>query len=281
MMGTMRARVALLLAVPTLAAALAGCGGDALALDPVAEAATRTTNTGSARVSFTATVSVGGLSLAMEGAGAFESRTGSGRLSYRIDLPAAAGGETTAEAIFDGSHGFVMYMRMPLLAPQLPPGKAWVKLDLARAGKSLGLDLDSLAQMRQSDPTQALQYLKGSSAVTELGYDRVRDVFTTHYGLVVDLRKLARQEPGSARAIDKLIDLMGASTFPAEVWVDEQGLLRRMSFSLTQRVPGTGQIFELQVREDLFDFGVPVSVKPPPAGRVVDLTALAAHAQAR
>ena len=77
-------RVLLVLQVVALAVGLTACGGDALSLDPVASAATRTVEAGSSRVEFNVAMKVGGDSVDMTGSGAFDYSNARGTATYRM-----------------------------------------------------------------------------------------------------------------------------------------------------------------------------------------------------
>jgi hypothetical protein len=57
---------------------------------------------------------------------------------------------------------------------------------------------------------------------------------------------------------------------PADVWIDQQGRLRRMHYAVTMKVPGEGASVPMTVETtlELYDFGVEVHVAPPPANQV-------------
>jgi len=71
-------RVLVALQVVALAVGLSACGGDALALDPVASAATKTVESGSSRVEFTIAAKAAGQSVDMTGTGLFDYRNARG-----------------------------------------------------------------------------------------------------------------------------------------------------------------------------------------------------------
>jgi hypothetical protein len=91
--------------------------------------------------------------------------------------------------------------------------------------------------------------IKASNKVEKLGSEDIRGVTTTHYRAHLDKSKLGidgkQNEPGVV-----------------EAWIDEQGLPRRV------RVPYGGETDPVAVA-DLFDFGVPVDVKAPPADDIL------------
>jgi hypothetical protein len=63
-------------------------------------------------------------------------------------------------------------------------------------------------------------------------------------------------------------------TIPADVWVDSDGLARRIQLKLDLgTMAGTGGGSDLPVMTisiDLYDFGVPVHVEAPPADQVTE-----------
>lgn len=262
-----------------LPVALTACGGDAVALDPVASAATRTSSTTSSRVAFSMTMSLpNGQSLDMAGRGMFDSSTRVGELSMQLGLPAAMQsqlpGAPRLQLIMDGSNGLVMYMSSPMFGP-LPGGKTWLKLDVAKVAKSEGVDLSKeFSQLNTADPSQSLKYLMAASNARAVGRNRIRGVLTTHYDLVVDLHRLASEDPAQKDTLDKAISLLGIDSYPAEAWVDSHGLVRR--FQLSMRTPSTlGGSSTVTLTEDLYGFGKPVSVSVPDAGSVLDATSIA------
>jgi len=269
-------RVLLLLCLALCAAALVGCGGDALSFDPVASAANTTVASQSERVSFTATMNVDGVGgMAFSGAGIFDGRTRSGALNMRFTMPAdvqaqLGGADPTMQMIMDGSDGLVMYMRSPLF--RTLPSDKWVKLDMEKLAKKEGIDLSSVFDAGQADPSQSLHMLMASTDAHPIGYDRVRGVFTTHYTLNVDLGRLAKGSAALRKTFEMLRKLTGVQSFPAEAWIDKQGRVRRMKIDMSFNTP-TGA-FTMSMTEDLYAFGVKVNVRPPDASQVLDASAL-------
>src|SRR4051812_42037820 len=103
-------RVLSLLCFAACATALVGCGGDTFSFDPVANAASKTVASTSARVEFAATMDVDGVGgMSFNGSGVFDGRARSGALNMRFSLPAEAqsafgGADPTMEMIMDGRH---------------------------------------------------------------------------------------------------------------------------------------------------------------------------------
>lgn len=257
--------------------ALAGCGGDTLSFDPVASAATKTAQSESSRVAFTATMNVDGVGgMAFSGAGVFDGRTRSGALNMRFQLPQATQAQLgavdpTMQMIMDGRHGLVMYMRSPLFARVA--GDRWIKVDVAKAAKKEGVDLEAILNSTQADPSRSLAMLTASTDAHPIGYDRVRGVFTTHYTFNVDLARLAKEHKELRKTFDTIRKLTGISSYPAEAWIDNAGRVRRLKIDMSYNTPAGGA-FTMSMTEDLYAFGIKVDVQPPDSSQVLDVGGL-------
>lgn len=273
-----------LLLVPVLLFALAACGGDERAGDAeradgggdssrsvVLAAATATAEAGSYRSAFE--LSFDGLSdevVTMSGEGIFATDPPRGRMSFDMsELGRAAGQDFgRAEFVFDAD---VVYMSFPAIAARLPEVEKWIRFDLRDLAGQFGADLGELAQINQSDPSAALEYLRAASGrVQEVGTEEVRGVQTTRYRMVVDLEKVAATTPGQ-RANSQKLRQLGVRDVPTEVWVDAEGRARRLSLAYAGLKTPQGPDFDMTMQMDLYDFGVEVDVKTPPTEDVTDL----------
>jgi hypothetical protein len=265
-----------LLCLLICASALVGCaGGDALALDPVAQAASTTATTTSSRFEYRAsltTPSVG--SFSFQGNGTYDGKHKSGWMNMHFALPPAyqlqlPSSDPTMEMIFDGSHGLVMYMRSALFDKLVPVGK-WVKMDVGKMAEQKGVDLGGIMSANRADPSQSLRILMASSGNARVtGSERIRGVQTTHYAFDIDFEKLARGN----EAFKNLTEAAGSVSAPAEAWIDAKGRVRRLAVSMSMGAK-LGTPMTLTMTEDLYDFGVQVNVTPPSGDAVVDLAAL-------
>jgi len=233
----------------------AGCG-DTLSLDPVAKAADASAKQVSEHLTLSATVTSGVETATMSGSGDFRNNPNVGDLAISVT---DAGKTAHMREILDGS---TIYMTSDLFAGQLPDGKTWLKLDLEKAMKPLGLDFAALSSQ---SPTDALTRLRAAGSVTKVGPATVDGVATTHYSVILDLDRVAKLTKG----------LQNVSYGPVEVWVDEQGLVRRMHLTSVQGdSAGTPQAV-LEMTMTLSNYGEPVTVTPPADSSTVDLTDLA------
>jgi hypothetical protein len=259
--------------IPFVASALvlAACGGPAGvagdAFQVLSAAADATKGAGSSRVSMTADFASGGQSGRLEAEGTFDYTTNRGSLDMRFE-DTASGQEVSVRFVLDGT---VFYMKLPAEAG-LPGGKPWVRVDLTEAeGMAF---LGELSQTSPSNPAQILDHLRGvSRSIQEVGRETVRDVDTVHYRATVDLERAADRLSEKGRdSYLEAIKPLETTTLPMDVWVDEDGLVRRMGFSF--EVSEGGQSVTMTLRMDLYEFGIDVDVSAPPASEVTELSEL-------
>jgi hypothetical protein len=132
----------------------------------------------------------------------------------------------------------------------------------------------------QTDPTKFLEYLATvSSGVEETGRETVRGVETTKYHAVIDFEKAIEQvapetfemlgvEPDAfADELAQMQSAIGAE-LPVDVWIDDDGLMRRMRMDMT--IEGQTAAVDME----MYDYGVDVEVEAPPADEVGDMSSL-------
>jgi hypothetical protein len=224
----------------------------------VAEAGKGTFAQGSSRVAFEATVTgSGGEKQSFTADGAFDFEKQIGRLSFSVGA-----GEKT-ELLYERD---VVYARVP--EGTLPVGRPWLKIDLETLGDVSGIDLAQLAQAGQATPAQYLRWLSAAKDVERVGEEEVRGVQTTHYRGVIDVKRLSEEQPALRRSLDGL-DL---DEVPTEVWIDRDGLLRRMTQEY--ELSSAGEKTLTSVTMELYDFGVEVDAEPPDPEEVFDVSDL-------
>ncbi len=254
-----------------LALAASACGGS----EPTAEqapqaaivlAAAKTNEAGTYKADITGKTEVAGQSVDMSGTGAFDSAKKQGQMSYTMTL---AGQDIDMDMVLDFP---IFYMHLPPEIGPLPGSKTWVKMDFEKLGREQGIDLGQLMQAGQSDPSQGLDYLRGVSDVQAVGDEDVRGVPTTHYTGVVDLQALGAKDPELKKQLDQLVEQSGISSVPVEVWIDDEGFVRRMKQTFEGNGPGLQM--NMTMTTELYDFGTDVSIDKPPADQVVDFAQL-------
>jgi hypothetical protein len=156
-----------------------------------------------------------------------------------------------------------MYMTSEVFRGELPDGKTWFALDVAKATKSMGVDLGSLSSQ---SPADALERLKASGSVKNLGAATIGGVATTHYSAIVDESRVA-----------KLTKALGVSVLyaPVDVWVDAKGLVRRVHMQYVQEAGAGLPEATTQMTMSLSNYGEAVHVAVPPAAETFDATDVA------
>lgn len=258
----------------TVLAACSGGGEDAA--EVIRAAPQKTIDAGSARVTINATVSSGGTSQSFGGDGVFDLGEGRGMFTVNLGAFGATLGAGTLEAVFAGG---TIYVKLP--ASLTTAGKPWVRIDLASLSQQSGVDIGSLGQLRSIDPSQALRFLEGAvDDMKKVGEERVRGAETTHYRGTVDLRQASAALDGDAKAaVDQAIESLGTSTLPADVWIDDEGRMRKLSFETANTESGAQTTGRVEL--ELYDFGVSVTAEPPPASQTTDFTSLFAGTPGR
>lgn len=185
----------------------------------------------------------------------------------------------TTTILYDFSDSLLMYVSLPPEA-QAELGGSWLELDMAEAMVQAGIDVDlaAIIQAQSSDPTSALQFLEGAETVTEVGQEELRGTETTHYEVVVNLQKTVdAADPAVRDDMQTLVDLYTVETIPMEVWIDDDGRVRKFAQTIdydTFELPGDVDLGPLAgttstITAEYHDFGTPVAVSfPDPADTV-------------
>ncbi len=300
------ARVLALAAALVLAVALAsGCGGadtsTAVSGEPISfrqlsRSAQASADADSLRFAISMHLTLGGTDqpFGFAGEGAFDREAD--RASFSVDMASFAellGGffrDATGPGVpdFDDPEGWkidvvqdgdVSYVRFPAISDQLPEGKSWIRAE-GPAGTSDGIDFDEFEQLATTDPRKLLDLLRMASGEIEtVGTEELRGVQTTHYRALVDPARAARLAPGGKGAdaqsfVDELVEEADLGKIPVDVWMDEQGLVRKVELAFTVDQAGSSDPGDVSVGFELWDYGEDVGIEPPPASQVVDASAL-------
>ena len=260
---------AALIAFTVLGANNGGKGG---ALNPIARAAERTAEYRGERVAISGSYTYPSYSLQVQfhGDGAFNGETNQGRVTLHTD----AAGPLPSFDLFEIDSGSDIYLSSPLFAEDLPAGKSWMKLSNLASGNV------GTAASGQADPAEQLKMLEQvSDSFTVLGKETVRGHTTTHYAASISYQKAADQvralgDDEGADVIAALAEKSGTTGFPAEVWIDSKGIVRRSALSIP--IPFHGdQTFTMNMTEEYFDFGAKPHITVPPESQVFDATQIA------
>src|SRR5215212_10608486 len=237
-------RTAFGLAVAALAVALAGCGGAASALDPVAQAATKSADAGGASVKVDMSFEIGAQTGSMTATGKFD--RDDGELTFDMsDLftgagaPAAAGGPLRMIYTKEDGHS-ILYMSMPFLATMLPNGKSWVKADIDRLAGMMGANFGQLVGQSSQNPGDTLAMLRAAGNVEKVGADTIDGVAATHYRATIDLARAAAEKGVPKATVQRLRDSGAPANLPVDVWVgDDDGLPRKMEIDYSAKTQGS------------------------------------------
>lgn len=191
------------------------------------------------------------------------------RMTMTMPAPGTPTGTMAMEQIMAGTN---IYMKSLVFNELLEGGKTWVKFDLMQMGELTGIDIAAMFDQTQIDPQGPVSFLGGAGGdIEELGTELVRNTPTTHYRFTVDLAaSAAALPPDLAEAVKPLFEEMPA-TFPAEAWMDEDNMVRRIRYSMA--LPGEeGHPAEsIDTQMEFFDFGATVEIAEPGPAEFVDL----------
>lgn len=125
-----------------------------------------------------------------------------------------------------------------------------------------GTDRD--AALLPENPLWLVDALQGTRAdATEVGHEEVRGTPTAHHRLTIDLAIADERLPGGIIAPGPRA-YRSPRALPAEVWIDEEGRLRRMSFNDASAKRGTETTWSTT---ELWDFGVRIDIEYPTTSR--------------
>ena len=250
--------------------ALTGCAQKASAAERIAAAPEATTQAGTALMSLDVTSEGGAQPFSMTGEGAID--FAAQRAAMKMSLGGEAAQLGDIEVRTDGS---ILYLKIPN-AEQIGVDTPWLKMDLEQIE---GTPAAQQFSQFNNDPSDSMQVLRGvSDDVTEVGAEEVRGAPKTHYRATLNLNKALETAPAEAQdAIRQQVETLGVDTLPVDVWIDEEGRMRRqvveVDLSKIEQpgpAPAPGAPTSLTTTYEMFDFGAQVDVAPPPADEVTD-----------
>ena len=202
-----------------------------------------------------------------------------------------------------------LYLRAPMFAEmgsELGPaaglaemGDGWGYVDMAAMGEQLPTDLASAIGGQGIDPRAVVDLIEGTEQVEDLGTGEVRG--DAVHGLSTDisvgeLLEASGQDPeavaeigGQGAAAEEVATELYDTPTTIEVWIDDDGYLRRFEFGWdmadlatalgedASELEGAG-FGDIRYMMDMYDYGATVDFEPP--ADAVDITdAYAALAQ--
>jgi len=221
------------------------------------------------------------------------------------DLPFdMSGDDMVMEYVIDTD---AMYMRAPFFATMfgsMPPGTDvgeaaglveafgqlgddWGRVDIAALGSTLpGEAAGSLGGGQTYDPTVFLDMIRASDDVEELGTDTIDGTEVTGLAADVSMADMLEAQGMSPDDLGPGSEDLPEASFPIEVWVDGEDLIRRIDFSfdseaLTDVAEESGEDvgsldtagFGMAMTMDFSDYGdESIEVEIPAGDEVVDIT---------
>jgi hypothetical protein len=259
--------------VAVLAALLGACGGaDPAALrgDPnlvVRRAADATMRVGGAHVDIS-------VASDLAGTGSVDLAHGTGQFSFqRVGATAHVGDRF--DVVAAGAEEWVQAAGPAGPVPGTTATAPWLTglpaAVVAAAGPRVG-PLTTLLVRPGLGTT--LAFLRGATKVIRYGGEEVRGVSTFRYSFVVDLAAAAAASPPEQRpALEAAAAAIGPVLWPADVWLDDKGRVRRLQMAENPKLRTTTTKPNLLLTEDgnylaltnitFFDFGTAVTVRPP------------------
>jgi hypothetical protein len=257
------------LAVLTLMVPACGDGEDSATPETIRRAAEKTLGSGSAafaqRISFLGSDIPEDTGIVGNGAAVFDQPR---QMQAVFDFGQLRLGRI--EIIVDDT---TMYIRGGRIAEVAGDADTWVEIDLT-SDNPAAQELQDLAS-GQSDPSLLLSYLFGTTGEVEpIGTRSVDGVETAGYRASVDLVNALEQAPSEHREslrlnIEEIQQGGGETELDAEVWIDDDGFVRRTIYEYV----GVDQLGGGVIRavSDLSAFGEPVELRIPEPDDVVTI----------
>lgn len=291
------------LAAAAAVAALAGCGSGSgteglAAIRPAAvqDAAAATRAAGTARVETTMTMTIDGDDVTFTADGVTDPENGRSQMSVDMgQVLSQMGGpgglgpprgeleELVSDPMLVVTDGTRLFVKFPAFAMMLGGGKDWVGFDLAQFADGADAVFGGGPTPFVTDPSQMLDLLDAVEHMEAIGPEEVRGVQTMHSSGPITIGELVAAVPeeltkmfGSAIS-DVLSPEVAATQVPYDVWVDDDGLLRRsrmvMDLSAFVSETSTESVSALMtMTTEFFDFGQPVEIEVPADDEVADVT---------
>jgi hypothetical protein len=228
------------------------------ASNPVVSAAKRTAAAKTVTFRIAATTTVAGGRATMTGSGV--QRGSEARLSLRVGQGGAA--VRMDAVLLEEGGSYVVYMRSPLFASQLPRGKSWIRIDLSKQTASLGVDFSSLMSTSQT----FVPLEKGLVSTTRKGRAVVAGRSTTHYRAIIDVKRAARLVPAYGKQVAAIQRATGVTLgrVPYDVWVAGDGRIRQVRYATP-----TVQNGKTVQTMTFLAFNERVTIEAPPRAQVV------------
>lgn len=198
----------------------------------------------------------GGTRVTIRGTGRFDYGEGLGRL--RVVLPEDAAGSEEHRPVTELLAPGELYMKDRGAGV---PADKWVRID------TTGLADGNLVTGGATDPLSAAELLRGARKVTYVGEARAEEdgAAVRHYRGTVDIRKAAAEASHARGALAAAAKGFSTNAVPFDVFLDEQGRLRKVRHRFTfSNAPQGADGVQVVSTTVLYAFGVRVDVELPP-----------------
>jgi hypothetical protein len=182
--------------------------------------------------------------------------------------------------------GTVLYQRRlaPVGSSPSRSQRDWRRIDLAALYNDRERYSRAAVGANFVGPTTLLDLVRGAltGSVEVDGEEEIRGVATTRYRLNVDLEKAFEDAPEELResfAASREIGGMSRLVHPGRIWLDDDGLPRRVELRLRQERSRRDAI-EVALVLDLFELGAPVTIAFPDDDEVSTVRDIASFVQA-
>ncbi|MET9856763.1 hypothetical protein ABZY57_27965 [Streptomyces sp. NPDC006450] len=258
-------RAAVAVGLSLTAAALSGCGGDAVAGDDarpaddpaavVRGAADALLATGSAQTRTAMEMATGGTRVTIRGEGGVDFKNRMGQLL--VMLPDDAKGKAEHRPITELLVPGALYMKNR--GAGVPEDK-WVRVD------TTALADGNLVTGGATDPTAAAELLRGAQEVTYVGETEVAGTKVRHYRGTTDIaRAAALASPAVKGSLEAAAKGFSKGGVPFDAYLDAKGLLRKVRHRFTYVNDG---VIDVSSTTLLYGFGTPVTVVLPAEGDI-------------
>ena len=166
--------------------------------------------------------------------------------TMRLSLDGEVVGEVTGQGAADGSSARISAVlplvgEVPVLVtpeatfvgvPDLPDGAEWLRISVDELGLADAIGADAIDP---PDPQRAFDALRDATdEATEVGPETIDGIETTRYRFEADVGELLDDAISSGQLPSRAADALdgGAATTETDVWIDADGLVRRLRFEL-------------------------------------------------
>jgi hypothetical protein len=212
-------------------------------------------------------------------AGAVPLATGQGVVDFATDamdltLQVMPGGSTPKPLTLEiRKVGNRVWIRIPSMLAA-PGGARWASASASDLGR--GMPSAPFGPFAATDAASMLELLEGvSTGSIAVEHTTLDGVAVTEYRMRIALSKVIdrvqQQSPGvDLHGVESLVTDLVGNSIPATVWVDDTNHVRQIQVSLD----AAGGLGAVTATIGFSDFGIPVSVVPPPANETVPLSQL-------